>query len=119
MTACSCPIEKEWRINGKRFRRSMKTRNYQKALATVRREEIDGIKQLTSSPIIKDACGKYLEDAQSAGAQKSPHYISSDCCFVSSRSSLQTRGWSSFQTSTWITCDSFAQPGRIRTKLPV
>jgi hypothetical protein len=44
MNACSCLIEKEWRVNGKRFRKSMKTRNYQKALAIVRREEIQGIK---------------------------------------------------------------------------
>jgi integrase/recombinase XerD len=64
MTACSCLIEKEWRVNGKRFRQSMKTRNYQKALAIVRREEIEGIKQLTTSPMIKDACDKYLADAQ-------------------------------------------------------
>jgi integrase len=64
MKGCSCPIVKEWRIDGKRHRMSMKTTNYQKALAIVRREEIDGIKQLTTSPSIKDACDKYLEDAE-------------------------------------------------------
>ena len=63
MRECSCPIFKEWRIAGKRYRKSMKTRNYQKALAIVRQEEIAGIKQLTTSPAIKDACDKYLEDA--------------------------------------------------------
>jgi hypothetical protein len=42
----------------------MKTRNYQKALAIVRQEEITGIRRLTTSPAIKDACDKYLEDAQ-------------------------------------------------------
>lgn len=64
MRECSCPIYKEYRINGRKFRGSMRTRNYQKALATVRREEVDGIKQLTTSPLIKDACDKYLQDAQ-------------------------------------------------------
>ncbi len=56
LNACSCPIEKEWRVNGRRFRKSMKTCNYQKALAIVRQEEITGIKKLTTSPPIKDAC---------------------------------------------------------------
>ncbi len=46
MRECSCPIFKEWRINGRKFRKSMKTRNHQKALAIVRREEIEGISQV-------------------------------------------------------------------------
>jgi len=74
MKGCSCPIVKEWRENGRRYRKSMKTRNYQKALAIVRREEIDGIKQLTTSPLIKDACDKYLEDARARNLKEPTLY---------------------------------------------
>ena len=42
----------------------MKTTNYQKALAIHRKEERDGIKQLTTSLGIKDACDRYMQDAQ-------------------------------------------------------
>jgi site-specific recombinase XerD len=74
MRECSCPILKEWRVNGKRFPKSMKTGNYQKALAIVRREEIDGIKQLTMSPLIKDACDKYMEDARAPNLKEPTLY---------------------------------------------
>jgi hypothetical protein len=42
----------------------MKTSNYQKALAIHRLEERDGIKKLTMSFGIKDACDRYIQDAQ-------------------------------------------------------
>jgi len=64
MRQCECPIFKEWRVGGKRYRQSMKTGNYQKALAIYRKEERDGIKQLTTSLGIKDACDRYIQDAQ-------------------------------------------------------
>src|SRR5208283_3980300 len=64
MRQCCCPIFKEWRVNGTRYRKSMKTGNYQKALAIHRLEERDGIKQLTTSAGVKDACDKYMQDAQ-------------------------------------------------------
>lgn len=69
--SCSCPIFKEWRVNGRKFRKSMKTRNLQKALSIVRQEEIVGVRKPTTSPAIKDACDKYLQDAQ-ARALKDP-----------------------------------------------
>jgi integrase/recombinase XerD len=74
MRSCSCPIFKEWRVNGKRYRKSMKTRNYQKALAIVRKEEVDGIKQLTLSPPIKDACDKYVKDGEARGLKEPTLY---------------------------------------------
>jgi integrase len=49
----------------------MKTRNLQKALSIVRQEEIVGVRKPTTSPAIKDACDKYLQDAQ-ARALKDP-----------------------------------------------
>ena len=74
MRECSCPIFKEWRVNGRRFRKSMKTRNYQKALATIRQEELTGIKQKTTSPLIKDSCDKYLKDATARGLREPTLY---------------------------------------------
>ena len=64
MRECSCPIFKEWRVAGVKHRKSMKTGNYQKALAIIRQEEITGIKRLTTSPAIKDECDKYIQDAE-------------------------------------------------------
>jgi hypothetical protein len=43
-------------------------------LATVRREEIDGIKQLATSPLVKDACDKYLQDAQARELKEPTRY---------------------------------------------
>ena len=61
---CGCPIYKEYRVNGKRFRRSAKTRNWQLALAKARKEELKGIKPKTESPTIEQATEKYIADAQ-------------------------------------------------------
>ncbi len=62
---CGCPIYKEYRVNGKRFRRSAKTRNWQLALAKARKEELEGIKPpKTASPTIEQATEKYIADAQ-------------------------------------------------------
>jgi integrase/recombinase XerD len=80
MRECSCPIFKEWRVNGKKFRKSLRTRSYQKALAIARREEVDGIKQLTTSPAIKDACDKYIQDAK-ARELKAPTLYKFDLLF--------------------------------------
>src|SRR5437870_348232 len=60
---CGCPIYQEYRVNGKRFRRSLKTRNWQKALADARRQELEGFVEKTKSPSIDQACEKFLEDA--------------------------------------------------------
>ena len=59
---CGCCIYHEYRVNGKRFRRTLKTKNWQKALAIARKNEIDGVKK--DIPTIEQACEKYLQDAQ-------------------------------------------------------
>jgi integrase/recombinase XerD len=61
---CGCPIYQEYRVGKKRFRRSLKTRNWQKALAEARQKELEGFKQKTKSPTIEQACDAYLADAK-------------------------------------------------------
>ena len=74
MRECSCPIFKEWRVNGRRFRKSMKTKNYQKALSIVRQEELTGVKKTRTSPEVKDACDKYLLGATARGLKEPTLY---------------------------------------------
>ncbi len=63
-TRCGCPIYQEYRVGKKRLRRSLKTRNWQKALAEARRKELEGFVEKTQSPTIEQACDKYVEDAK-------------------------------------------------------
>jgi hypothetical protein len=86
---CSCPIFKEWRVGGVKYRKSMKTRNYQKALAIVRREEISG----------RDACDKYLEDAK-ARDLKDPTVYKFRLLFRQLQDFATDKVWSSFPIST-------------------
>jgi integrase len=74
MRECSCPIFKEWRVNGRRFRKSMKTKNYQKALSIIRQEELTGVKKTTTSPKVMDACDKYLLDTTARGLKEPTLY---------------------------------------------
>ncbi len=52
---CGCPIYQEYRVGKRRFRRSLKTRNWQK--------ELEGFVEKTKSPTIDQACDKFIEDA--------------------------------------------------------
>jgi integrase/recombinase XerD len=61
---CGCPIYQEYRVGRKRFRRSLKTRNWQKALAEARQKELEGFKEKPKSPMIEQACDKYLDDVK-------------------------------------------------------
>ena len=61
---CGCPIHYDHRVNGKRVRRTLKTTNWQKALADVRRKEIEGFQDVPKSPLIDQACDAYLKDAE-------------------------------------------------------
>jgi integrase/recombinase XerD len=61
---CGCPIYAEYRVNNKRFRRTLKTSNWQKALADARKKEMDGFQEKPKSPTIEQACEKYLLDAK-------------------------------------------------------
>lgn len=60
---CGCPIYKEFRVNSRRFRKTLKTTNWQKALAEARRAELGGVEK-TKSPSIEHACQAYLDDAK-------------------------------------------------------
>jgi integrase len=60
---CGCRIYEEYRVKGKRFRRTLKTTNWQKALADARRKELGGFEERAKSPLIEQACEKYLQDA--------------------------------------------------------
>jgi integrase/recombinase XerD len=65
---CGCPIYQEYRVNGKRFRRTLKTRNWQKALADARKKELEDFKE-ERSITIEQAANKYLEDAKARHLQ--------------------------------------------------
>lgn len=60
---CGCPIYQEFRVGKKRFRKSLKTRNWQKAIAEARKNELEAFKQKPKSPTIEQACAAYLQDA--------------------------------------------------------
>lgn len=61
---CACPIYIDWRVGSQRIRKSLKTRNWQRAIATARRMEIDGFKEQETSPTIEDATNKFIADAE-------------------------------------------------------
>lgn len=61
---CACPIYIDWRVGSQRIKKSLKTRNWQRALATARRMEIDGFKDSGSSLPIEEATKKYITDAE-------------------------------------------------------
>jgi len=62
---CGCPIYQEFRVGAKRFRKTLKTRNWQKALADARRIELEGFTNKPKpSPVIAEATEKFLADAQ-------------------------------------------------------
>jgi hypothetical protein len=58
----------------KRFRRSLKTRNWQKALAEARQKELDGFKQKIQSPTIEQACDKFIQDGEARGLREPTLY---------------------------------------------
>jgi integrase len=61
-------------VGKKRFRRSLKTTNWQKALAEARRKELDAFKEKPKSPTVEQACDKYLEDATARGLREPTLY---------------------------------------------
>lgn len=71
---CGCPIYQEYRVGKKRFRKSLKTTNWQKALAEARRRELDAFKEKPKSPTVEQACEKYLEDAKARGLREPTLY---------------------------------------------
>ena len=66
-TKCQCPIHIDWRVGSQRIRKTLKTRNWTKAIAIARRMEIGGFKEHGISPPIIEATQTYLTDAQARG----------------------------------------------------
>lgn len=71
---CGCPIYQEFRVGTRRFRKSLKTRNWQKALAEARKKELEGLKEKVTSPTIEQACDSYLEDAKARNLREPTIY---------------------------------------------
>ena len=61
---CGCPIYAEYRVNNRRFRRTLKTTNWQKALADARKRELEGFQEKPKSPTVEQATEAYLADAK-------------------------------------------------------
>jgi len=71
---CGCPIYQEYRVGKRRFRRSLKTRNWQKALAEARQKEMEGFREKPKSPTIDQACDKFIQDAEARGLREPTLY---------------------------------------------
>jgi integrase/recombinase XerD len=71
---CGCPIYQEYRVGKKRFRRSLKTTNWQKALADARKTELDGFKEKPKSPTVEQACEKFIQDGEARGLREPTLY---------------------------------------------
>jgi integrase len=61
---CGCPIYAEYRVNKRRFRRTLKTTNWQKALADARKKEMEGFKEKVTSSTVEQATDAFLADAK-------------------------------------------------------
>jgi integrase/recombinase XerD len=71
---CGCPIYQEYRVGKRRFRKSLKTTNWQKALADARQKELEGFKQKIQSPTIEQACDKFIQDGEARGLREPTLY---------------------------------------------
>lgn len=64
---CSCPVWFDWRLNGRRNRGSMKTRDWQAAQIRARQMEAEGVVSDSLPKTLEFAKEKFLEDAQARG----------------------------------------------------
>jgi hypothetical protein len=71
---CGCPIHPDYRVNGKRFRRTLKTTNWQRAIADARQKELEGFKEKPKSPTVEQACDKFLADAKARELREATLY---------------------------------------------
>ena len=60
---CGCPIHYSHYVNGEQIRKSLHTTNWQKALADIRKKELEGFQEKPKSPLVEHACQSYLDDA--------------------------------------------------------
>jgi integrase/recombinase XerD len=71
---CGCPIYQEYRVGKKRFRRSLKTTNWQKALSDARKKELEEFKEKPKSPTVDQACEKFIQDGEARGLREPTLY---------------------------------------------
>jgi hypothetical protein len=71
---CRCPIWIDWRINSKRIRKPLDTRDWQVAVTKARELEIEGINTEIAPQGIKQACVKFLQDATARSLREASHY---------------------------------------------
>jgi len=64
---CPCPIWYDWRLNGRRYRGSMKTRDWQSAQIRARQMEAEGIASNILPVTLEQAKEKFLADALARG----------------------------------------------------
>lgn len=57
-----------------RFRKSLKTTNWQKTLGDARRKEMGGFEEKPKSPTVEIACEEYLKDAETRGLREPTLY---------------------------------------------
>jgi len=67
---CRCPIWIDLAIDGKRKRRSLKTRDWQVAAQRAREIEANAGTEIAFAPSVEDACKSYLTDVQRRGLKE-------------------------------------------------
>ena len=70
---CRCPIWIDWAIDGKRKRRSLRTRDWQVAAQRAREIEVNATSEVGFAPSVEDACKKYLVDVERRGLKEATH----------------------------------------------
>jgi integrase/recombinase XerD len=62
---CSCPIYCDGTLNGRRIKKSLKTRNWQRAQQLVQQMEAEG--REPNRVTVKSACDSFIQDAETPG----------------------------------------------------
>jgi integrase/recombinase XerD len=71
---CGCPIHTDYRVNGKRYRRTLKTTNWQKAIADARKRELEGFQEKPKSPTVEQATDAFIQDAKARALREPTLY---------------------------------------------
>lgn len=71
---CNCPIWADGSLNGKRFHKSLKTRNWDRAQKLVREKEIEGKDTDEGRTTIPKLTAAYIKDAEARGLKESSLY---------------------------------------------
>jgi integrase/recombinase XerD len=61
---CRCPIWIDWHVSGKRIRKPLGLRDWQRAQLRARDMEADGVLETRLSPTIKDGCDRFIKDTE-------------------------------------------------------